>query len=560
MFSAGLVLLPIIFYPLLVFSENIKYIGDNNMNNQFNNYNNFSNQNNQNNRNNQNNQDFNYNNFSNQNNTYSQYGNISQNNKGKDNISVDQKSNSTFMQVNPYLSYKHFSEDSNYADPEPPKPPVEILSGQEENKKVSYVASALVGGNSQPINANMQSQSNPNMNINNQQYNNQNYQNIYSNNQMYSQQANNNVNISQNGQDFQFSNYNANQFFNSSPNNNTISHPTNANYNNINSTSQSNNENVNIDRDELLRSFVGNNYDKIKTKPFNIAGFLFSTFYMFYRKMFLYGIIAFIISFILTNVTKLKIFSAIITVIIGLFVNKIYLYYANKKIDKIILNNPNKSIDEIKDICSKTGGTSVSRIILGFFVELSIFFITLIVMSIIGFASIFGDLFTNNNVNVNANMGTEDNKSNENSTYNGILITDTSVTILDEFNIDIPNIFEEGMFNSDETINYVFESNNGVFDDCQFSLSSVNNYSSAENLINQMQKYNSDDNPTNVTNSNINDISWYWFSYNNNFGQTYYYGTTKGNKVYLFEYEIQIDSDSSCPTYKDQVLNSITKK
>ena len=34
------------------------------------------------------------------------------------------------------------------------------------------------------------------------------------------------------------------------------------------------------DNDELLREFIGKNYDKISTRQFNIAGFFFTMFYM----------------------------------------------------------------------------------------------------------------------------------------------------------------------------------------------------------------------------------------------------------------------------------------
>ena len=83
---------------------------------------------------------------------------------------------------------------------------------------------------------------------------------------------------------------------------------------------------------------------------------------------------------------------------------------------------------------------------------------------------------------------------------------------------------------------------------------------SAEELINQMQKYYISNNSSSVKKENINGISWYYFNYNSAFGQNYYYGTTKDNKVYLFEYEVQKDTDSSCLSYKDQIINSIKSK
>ena len=55
----------------------------------------------------------------------------------------------------------------------------------------------------------------------------------------------------------------------------------------------------------------------------------------------------------------------------------------------------------------------------------------------------------------------------------------------------------------------------------------------------------------------VNNIIWYTFSVEDAFGKTYYYGTTKNNKVYLLKYEIEKDADSMCESYKDQIINSI---
>ena len=63
--------------------------------------------------------------------------------------------------------------------------------------------------------------------------------------------------------------------------------------------------------DELLKAFIGNNYEKITTKPFNFAGFFFTTFYMFYRKMFLYALIVFLINLVILNVINDSFYSGL---------------------------------------------------------------------------------------------------------------------------------------------------------------------------------------------------------------------------------------------------------
>ena len=304
--------------------------------------------------------------------------------------------------------------------------------------------------------------------------------------------------------------------------------------------------------DELLKAFIGNNYEKITTKPFNFAGFFFTTFYMFYRKMFLYALIVFLINLVILNVINDSFITAVFNFLVGLFVNKIYLHHANNKINKIKINNPQKSIDEIKGICASTGGTSIGKLFLGLFVEIIIGIVVLIIMAIIGITSAFGNLFFGEEGIIK--FGAQD------GTYDGVLIYDNSITMLNEFSIAIPDKFKESRSNGNDSIVYEYSSGNNIFNSCSFSFRGISDYSSAEELINQMQKYYISNNSSSVKKENINGISWYYFNYNSAFGQNYYYGTTKDNKVYLFEYEVQKDTDSSCLSYKDQIINSIKSK
>lgn len=165
----------------------------------------------------------------------------------------------------------------------------------------------------------------------------------------------------------------------------------------------------NTNDEELLKAFVGNNYEKITTNAFNVAGFFFPSFYMFYRKMFLYGILAFLINIAIVNVVKLST-SMVFNLIVGLFINQLYLSYAKNKINKIKFKNSNKSFNEIKEICVSKGGTSIGRIFLGFLAEVGITFIILIIMVIAGISGAFIEMFQLNNWNLTTN----DNKINTN--------------------------------------------------------------------------------------------------------------------------------------------------
>lgn len=152
--------------------------------------------------------------------------------------------------------------------------------------------------------------------------------------------------------------------------------------------------------DELLKVFIGNNYEKITTRAFNFAGFFFTTFYMFYRKMFGYGLLVFLLNLIVLNVINNFVVTLAFNVAVGLLVNKIYLSYAKKKITVIKASNSQKSMEELKSICSTKGGTSVGQIFLGLVAELGIAFVVIFVMTLIGIDSFIGGLFNFGNWNI----------------------------------------------------------------------------------------------------------------------------------------------------------------
>lgn len=118
---------------------------------------------------------------------------------------------------------------------------------------------------------------------------------------------------------------------------------------------------------ELLKAFIGNNYEKLTTRKFNFSGFFFSSLYMFYRKMFITGLLISLASSIISNFYPAA--ALLFAIVVGLTVNNIYLKYANKEIEKIKATNPGKSFEELKTICSKKGGTSGAAIFLGILIS-----------------------------------------------------------------------------------------------------------------------------------------------------------------------------------------------
>lgn len=333
----------------------------------------------------------------------------------------------------------------------------------------------------------------------------------------------------------------------------TINQENNSMQNLNNSVSQANINNQNSfskEDMELLKSFIGNNYEKIITKPFNFAGFFFNSFYMFYRKMFVYGLITYIILFALMVFVKNTVVNLVLNIMLGFVVNKIYLNFATKKISKIKQENPNKNLSELKSICASQGGVSIGNIFLGFLITLGIGIITVIISILLGITSFAGSFFGDLISGI---------KSSSTGQYNGVLMFDTNVKMQDEFSVTVPSEFENN--STDDSYDYeITESNNNGISTCSLNFALPDGYKSAENLITQLSNYNKEKNLAPVTSININNINWYTVSYEDDFGKTYYYATDKNNKVYLLTYELSGNPESTCLQYKDQIVNSIQSK
>ena len=126
-------------------------------------------------------------------------------------------------------------------------------------------------------------------------------------------------------------------------------------------------DSVSASDQELLRAYVGNNYQKIISMPFNIFGFLFTALYVLYRKMYSYSLILLAILVAVFIFIKSPIIVFIIYLILAIFIgftiNRIYISSAKRKVNNIKQKNINMHYQEIKDICSLNGGTSIRGVI-----------------------------------------------------------------------------------------------------------------------------------------------------------------------------------------------------
>ena len=109
--------------------------------------------------------------------------------------------------------------------------------------------------------------------------------------------------------------------------------------------------------EEYLEAYIGNNYKKVKKEYFSIPSLILGPINLLYRKIYVPGILLLAIISIAyycnSNIGFL------LNIIVNLFLffkfNKMYYESANRRIDEIIISNPDKTKEELLDMCRQKG-------------------------------------------------------------------------------------------------------------------------------------------------------------------------------------------------------------
>lgn len=136
-------------------------------------------------------------------------------------------------------------------------------------------------------------------------------------------------------------------------------------------------ENTDNIRPRCLRVYLSADYKVVNAGGFNLCALLFSWIYFIYKKMYIIGIPGLLLAglLILVQPVILIIYAALSMVLSGIFFNKIYLWFAKKKIDKILSNN---NPEEALRIARKAGKDNV-------LITLGIYFIFLAIIIVLYF-------------------------------------------------------------------------------------------------------------------------------------------------------------------------------
>lgn len=317
--------------------------------------------------------------------------------------------------------------------------------------------------------------------------------------------------------------------------------------------------------EELLKIYIGNNFDQITTKSFNIWACLFNIIYLLYRKMYLFGFICALIFLLVCFINSIVVF-LIYIFLVGFFANYVYKIFANKNINKIKLNCKDKTIDDVRKICKRKGGTSLILGFIGFGVQVVLLFVGYLFMS-------YGDKLAFSKSEFNPFFNPEKEQIELPGMYNVInkgidiynIITsesyDGEMEILDDeniansFKISVPLSYK----NNSTYYMYDYEySKIGYNGKCKLKFYAAEDYLSDKKLVNDMVKFYKNYNSSDIREENINNINWYNFSteYQN---KTYYYITKKDRKVYVLEYNVEQQSPEECANNFKHIIQSITE-
>ena len=134
-------------------------------------------------------------------------------------------------------------------------------------------------------------------------------------------------------------------------------------------------QNINVEKsdDEVyLEEYMGKNYEKISTKLLNFGAFFFSYLYLFYRKMYLLGIIVLAIQTALILYVNQYV-ALVVNVILLFTTNIIYTGHAKRKIKKIKNSSGSKLKENLVNVCADKGGISKKAVFLGLVLTIGIF-------------------------------------------------------------------------------------------------------------------------------------------------------------------------------------------
>ena len=291
-------------------------------------------------------------------------------------------------------------------------------------------------------------------------------------------------------------------------------------------------DNIKSEYDDLSKSYIDKNYEKIINNRFNVHALLFDELYYFYRKMYIHAFVIILVKMLLllfaTTTSHILIvyllLLIVLKIILGYTTNHIYLRYVKDQIKKLFnVYSSNK----IKKHVIKKGGTNKKITIIISIIKLLI--LLLLIITLIYY------VFMN-----------KPKKETPKKEFNGKI---NKKYVEDEvFDFEFPISWD--MDGSKASKKY----ENGS---CKASIYEVLDYKSKEEFIKDFKAFYGINIESEI---NIDKISWTNLQ-NNDKNIKYYYITSKGKHVYVYEFDMSSSIMSeTCSEIKTHILSTIKYK
>ena len=314
---------------------------------------------------------------------------------------------------------------------------------------------------------------------------------------------------------------------------------------------------------ELLYAFIGKNYQKFITRFFNFPALFFSIVYLLYRKMYFYSFVVTIIYILLSIFIKNPLYLGcgilFICTLLFIFTNKLYLRFSRNKIEDIRYKYPYLDNEQMLNKCRHVGGTSIISVIFGFILNMAIIILMLgaylyFILKIPVESLFKGMINLYSGTVIGEKIGIKEDEPGEyHGKYNG-QIWFNMVDIKSKYAVDIPS-----QFTNDSSYNSYKYEYDTIDENCEFTLYSVEGYSSADKFIDEVIDYENNNAPRKGE-KEYNDIKWITVNFNDTFGNRYYYATEKNNQVFVSEYTIKESKNNECNAFHVQIISSIKNK
>lgn len=274
--------------------------------------------------------------------------------------------------------------------------------------------------------------------------------------------------------------------------------------------------------EELIKEYVGKNYEKIKNSKFSWPTFFLGPLYFLYRKLYIYAIIWTLIILIFGILSPALTF--FIQIGLSIAFPKLYLDKAKRKVIEIQKFNKNLSKEDIIKLCRKTG-------------KVNIILPALIITSIVGMISLI------------ITVVIEEIKQEE-------IITNQTQTKIDSLEYKIPEGFKAENYNTDNYKSYTYKKD---YNYCRISFSTINKYVYENNeqylKVGLTEKEKAI--PTDI--KTINGKNWLHLNIVDNYFKEDYYVLEDNSKYYKLN-TYDNNTTDVCKQQFSELLNSISYK